>query len=454
VAPRVLSVFAADGVATHALPATGRVTIGRAPDNAVVIDDASVSRQHAAIEMGPPIQIEDLGSANGTRVRPAAASVETLELVEAKLVVGQRWDLTVNEPFNIGSALCVIRVGSDEAIADSARARKPGSGERAELPGVIVRSAETRRVYDLAVRIAQGPINVLVLGETGSGKEVLAQTIHRQSPRAKGPFVVLDCAALSESLAESELFGHEKGAFTGAAGTKAGLFEEADGGTIFLDEVGELPLTVQVKLLRVLEDGSVRRVGATTSRPVDVRVVAATNRNLAAEVKKGAFRQDLYFRLNGMTLTLPPLRERSEELFDLVQLFAERTAKVMGSQLPEISRPAMSVLEGHTWPGNVRELRNVVERAVVLAAGGEITPEHLLIERSDATAAPWVAADGGSSSGASLKGDLDALERARIEGALETCGGNQTKAAELLGMPRRTLVARLTEYGLTRPRKK
>ncbi len=444
----VLSVLLADGVATHALPKSGRVTIGRAPDNQIVIDDASVSRHHAGIDMGPSVFVEDLGSANGTRVRPREASTETIELVEIKLGVGERWELVVNEPINVGAALCVLRLATDEARAEPANARKAGSGERPDLPGVIVKAQETKRVYELASRIAQGPINVLVLGETGSGKEVLAQTIHRQSARSSGPFVVLDCAGLPESLAESELFGHEKGAFTGAAAPKPGLFEAADQGTIFLDEVGELPLSVQVKLLRVLEDGTVRRIGALAPRAVDVRVVAATNRDLAVEVKEGRFRQDLYFRLNGMTLTLPPLRARTEELFDLAQLFADRTARVMGKKPPALSRHALDALEAHAWPGNVRELRNVVERAVVLCVGEEIGPEHLMLE----TAARSV--PGRKLAGLSLQGDLDALERARIEAALSKCAGNQTKAAELLGMPRRTLVARLTQYGLTRPRKK
>jgi DNA-binding NtrC family response regulator len=445
----VLSVFAADGAVTHALPASGRVTVGRAPDNQIVIDDASVSRHHAVIDLGPPVTIEDLGSANGTRVRPEQSSAETIELVEAKLDPGVKWEIAVNDPFNVGSALCVLRIASDETVASAGTPRRSGSGERADLPGVIVKAPETRKVYDLAARIAQGPINVLILGETGSGKEVLAQAIHRQSPRASGPFVVLDCAALPEALAESELFGHEKGAFTGAAGAKEGLFEAADQGTIFLDEVGELTPAIQVKLLRVLEDGKVRRVGATAPKPVDVRVVAATNRDLAGEVKKGTFRQDLYFRLNGMTLTLPPLRARGEELHDLARLFAERTAKVMGGEAPEITPEALAVLAAHSWPGNVRELRNVIERAVVLAAAGKITPEHLMIESTSAAAAAPPLEDG-----ASLKDDLEAIERKRILDALEKCGGNQTKAAELLAMPRRTLVARLSEYGLTKPRKK
>lgn len=451
---RVLSVFAADSVATHSLPASGRVTVGRAPDNDVVIDDASVSRHHAVIDMGPPVKIEDLGSANGIRVRPRESSSETVELVEVKLGVGESWELAVNEPVNVGSALCVLRLTSDEAVAELGKPRKAGSGERADLPGVIVKAAETRRIFELAGRIAQGPINVLILGETGSGKEVLAQSIHRQSPRAKGPFVVLDCAALPESLAESELFGHEKGAFTGAGAQKAGLFEAADQGTIFLDEVGELPLTIQVKLLRVLEAGSVRRVGSVESRAVDVRVVAATNRDLVAAVKKGTFRQDLYFRLNGITLTLPPLRARTEELYDLAHLFADRTAKMMGHATPELSRETLAALEAHTWPGNVRELRNVIERAVVLATGGEVRPEHLMIEASSPASRGPLSVPKPAAQGASLKGDLDALERKRIVDAVDACGGNQTKAAEVLGMPRRTLVARLTAYGLTRPRTK
>jgi DNA-binding NtrC family response regulator len=303
-----------------------------------------------------------------------------------------------------------------------------------------------------------------LLGETGVGKEVLAEVVHRRSPRHGAPFLRLNCAALSETLLESELFGHEKGAFTGAAQAKPGLLETADGGTVFLDEIGELSAAMQVKLLRVLEDRKVTRVGALAARSIDVRFVAATNRDLEAEVQRGAFRQDLFFRLSGITLTIPPLRERRAEIEPLARLFAARSAAQLGRPAPGISRAALDALVRHSWPGNVRELRNVMERAVVLAEADEITPDHLLLPsakpaetRAAPSAAPAVdpapAAAGGAGA-AGLRAELDAIERQRILDALAAAAGNQTQAAAALGMSRRTFIARLDEYGIPRPRKR
>jgi transcriptional regulator with PAS, ATPase and Fis domain len=301
-----------------------------------------------------------------------------------------------------------------------------------------------RRVHLLARRAAAANINVLILGETGVGKEVLAESIHTQSPRAGKPFVRLNCAALSSSLLESELFGHEKAAFTDAREAKPGLLESAEGGTVLLDEIGELPSPLQVKLLRVIETREVMRVGALKPRAIDVRFLAATNRILEDEVARGAFRQDLYYRLNGISLVIPPLRARTDEIAPLARLFLDAAAKREGRPVPALSAAAIKLLEAYAWPGNVRELRNDMERALLLSTGDTITPEDLPVEKMRGTprATPIAAAP------APPRGD----DYQRIVDSLARCSGNQTRAAKLLGMSRRTFCARLKAYNIPRPR--
>jgi len=322
---------------------------------------------------------------------------------------------------------------------------------------------------ELAVKVAASELSVLILGETGVGKEVMAEAIHRLSPRSSNTFLRLNCAALTESLVESELFGHTRGAFTGANTAKAGLLESAQGGTVFLDEIGELSLTMQVKLLRVVEERRVTPVGGLRSRSIDVRFIAATNRDLEEEIVRGRFRQDLFFRLSAVTLVVPPLRERTEEIASLAEKFASLAAK---GPTPAMTDEAMQALLRYGWPGNIRELRNVVERAVLLSDGNEIDVRHLPLERMRATrsslppepvsgAAAIIHAPANASDDVdlsktlptSLHDDVRALERQRILDALERCAGNQTKAARLLGISRGTLVARITEYEIPRPRK-
>ena len=317
----------------------------------------------------------------------------------------------------------------------------------------VVLDPGMRRLHDVAARVARGTISVLLIGETGTGKEVLAELVHRASPRADGPLVRVNCAALTDSLVESELFGHEEGAFTGAQRERRGLLESADGGTAFLDEIGEVPLAIQAKLLRVLEEGKLVRVGASTPHTIDVRFVAATNRDLEAEIAAGRFRRDLYFRLCGAVLAIPPLRERRAEIEPLAWRFAAATARGIGRPPPRLSSDALAALHRHDWPGNVRELGNVVERAVLLCEGDAIEARHLSFGARGG-AAPMAVAPVEAAPSARLADELAALERHRILAALERSGGNQTRAAELLGMPRRTLIKRLQRYGVPRPRRR
>jgi DNA-binding NtrC family response regulator len=357
---------------------------------------------------------------------------------------------------------------------------------RSELLSISVEIETEERggmsgVEELVARVATSTISVLILGETGVGKEVLAESVHRQSLRADKAFLRLNCAALSEALLESELFGHERGAFTGAVAQKRGLLETADGGTVFLDEIGELPLSAQVKLLRVIEERMVTRVGGLASRALDVRFIAATNRDLEVEVARGTFRQDLFYRLNGVTIVVPPLRERKGEIERLARTFLVAAARGR-PRPPRLSAEALQMLLAYSWPGNVRELRNVIERAVLLSPDGEIAPKHLPTEKINAPVmarvsprvslpplpgmpqAPVPPFDHGTDawpvvretsppSGTGLRAELAAIERERILDALERSAWNQTKAARLLGMPRGQLMARLDQYGIARPRK-
>ena len=341
-------------------------------------------------------------------------------------------------------------------------------------------------VDDTLQRIAASKLSVLILGETGSGKEVMAERMHAASTRRDKPLLKLHCAALPETLLESELFGHERGSFTGAVKAKPGLLETADGGTVFLDEVGELPLSIQVKLLRVLEERKVLRIGALSPRTIDVRFIAATNRNLEIDITRGTFRADLYFRLSGTTLTLAPLRKRRREIAGLARGFLEETSTQMGRATPPtLSAEALELLESYPWPGNIRELRNTIERATVLCAGSQVLPEHLPVEKMRATVAlpveitpeaamapPPPPSRGGATLPPPVTGphepisDEDALnlpdqiradlaraEKARIIEAMRKAGGKQQVAASLLGISRRTLQRRLADYGIGRPRR-
>jgi two-component system response regulator AtoC len=412
------------GSADWRLPDEGSLDIGRSQACQLRIDHASVSRRHAVLHAGAPDAIEDTGSSNGTRVN------------------GQRISSAVKVPIHpgdtieIGKVLLVM-----QGIAVQARTSSPDGA-----------MARARRLIELA---APTTMTVLLLGETGVGKDVAAEQIHRSSPRAKGPLLRLNCAALSESLLESELFGHEKGAFTGAVVAKAGLLEAVGGGTLLLDEVGELPAAMQAKLLLVLERHEVIRVGSVRPRPIDVRFVAATNRDLEARIASEDFRRDLFYRLNGVTIRIPPLRERPDEIEPLARDFVQRACAANGRRLLSIAPQVMAELSRRSYPGNIRELKSLVERAVAFAEGASLDMATLTLAvaagaESDAAS---LDAPGSVQSPEGLRPEVLALERQRMAAALAECGGNQTRAAELLRMPRRTFVSKLSRYGLTGPRK-
>jgi DNA-binding NtrC family response regulator len=345
--------------------------------------------------------------------------------------------------------------GADALVSQaraSLRRARTGKAPAAPAPSTvgdaIVADPRSRHLYELVGKVAATTMTVLILGETGTGKELIAEALHRGSGRAGGPLVRLNCASLPDTLLESELFGHERGAFTGADRRKVGFLEAADGGTLFLDEIGEMPLALQAKLLRVLEARVIMRVGGTQEVPVDVRLIAATHRNLEEEVRAGRFREDLYFRISTFTLAVPPLRDRKDDILPLAEHFARTFAAELGQPPPILDEELRRALLAYRWPGNVRELRNAIERAVVMQSSGTIAVE-LLPERVRAAepAAGLVPAG----DGVDMREHIADVERAAIVAALEATNGNQTRAAERLGLSRRALIYKLEKYGLKAP---
>jgi two-component system response regulator AtoC len=530
------------------LPDGVDVTFGRSRGATVHVESEKVSRMHARIRRaGERVEVEDLGSRNGTRVntdkisgarqlvggdevvigpilaivnittglgRPSAVADATQG--EVRLAAEVDRATRYHRPLTVG----LLRVASDpaiEAIARSLRAmdllaedagddylvllpelgrtdgqaaidrmldfaRATGvsasaatvlcpddgtavetligklraalrSGARATAApvatdGPVVLDTAMRRVYSLVDRIAESPMTVLILGETGVGKELVAEAIHQRSSRRDQALIKLNCAALPESLLESELFGYERGAFTGAERRKVGFFEAANGGTLFLDEIGEMPLALQAKLLRVLERKVITRVGGTAEVATDARLIAATHRDLDAEVRAGRFRQDLMFRIGGFTLAVPPLRDRAGEIMPLAEHFALTTAAEQGRAAPRITDDARDALVAYGWPGNVRELRNAIERALVLCGDAiELAdlPEKLRDAGQRVRPVAPAAAD--------MRGHLAEVERAAIVAALEAEAQNQTRAARRLGLSRRALIYKMEKYGLKEPPK-
>jgi len=315
---------------------------------------------------------------------------------------------------------------------------------------IVGESKEMHHIAQLVTKVAQGNATVLIQGESGTGKEVVANAIHRQSQRADKPFTVINCAAIPADLLESELFGFEAGAFTGAQRRKKGLLEVADKGTLFLDEIGEMKPETQAKILRVLETRTLRRVGGTSDIKVDVRFIAATNQDLRTAVREGTFREDLYYRLQVMVIDLPPLRERMQDLEIFISAFIDEFNQTMGKDITGVSQEALEPMMRYHWPGNIRELRNVIERGLVLCDGREIQLGHLPAELSDRAIAPGGLTSPGDlpPQGVNLEEMVSQLERRLIEEALTKTGGNQTEAAEMLSISRDQLRYRLEKYGL------
>jgi DNA-binding NtrC family response regulator len=434
-------VVAGHGKLTTHVIATAAIVIGRDPDCDLVIDHPTLSRRHAILRLGPPLTIQDLGSKNGVRV-----SRKTMH-------GGAPVELEPGETFRIGGFSFNL-VGRDLADASSGNA------------------PERLRVVDPTVEgvppfirdVATSGTSVLVLGESGAGKDVLAETLHALSERT-GELARVNCAALAEPLIESELFGHEKGAFTGATASKAGLLESAQGGTVFLDEIGEMPLSIQAKLLRAIESREILRIGSVRPIKIDVRFIAATNRDLPAEVAAKRFRHDLFFRLDGITLVVPPLRERRDRIPALAIRFLEASSKKLGRSSLKIAPDVFDALVDYDWPGNVRELKAVAERSVLLARGGEIRVEHLAFSpravAGDALATAPTPSIAVAVAGTSADDDDPALaqltaaqraQRRELIDALEKCSGNQTRAAKILGISRTTMVNRLKLFRIARPR--
>ena len=530
------------------LPDAVALTFGRSRGATIHVDSEKVSRLHARVRRtGDVIEVEDLGSRNGTRVNgekirgltrvtsgdeismgPILAIVGVASGLrrsssvadglagEARLVAEVDRSVRYHRPLTIG----LVRIASDPVIDAISRALRPmdliaedagddyflilpelgrtegnvaverlldlaraaggpvsaatalcpddgttvetligclrgglrtGRPPRPTAASVatgnepILLDAAMRRVYSLVDRIAETPMTVLILGETGVGKELVCEAIHQRSARRDHPLIKLNCAALPENLLESELFGHERGAFTGAERRKIGFFEAADGGTLFLDEIGEMPLPLQAKLLRVLERKVITRVGGTTEVATNVRMIAATHRDLEAEVRAGRFREDLMFRIGGFTLVVPPLRDRPTEIVPLAERFAFSAATEQGRTPPVIADDARDALAGYAWPGNVRELKNAVERALVLC-GDQITGADLPEKLRDARQRVRLVVPT-----ADMRGQVAEVERAAIVAALEADAQNQTRAARRLGLSRRALIYKMEKYGLKPP---
>jgi len=424
------------------LPCRGDVVIGRGADVELRLSDPSVSRRHAVARVHPDgVVVDNLGQdgtlVNGERIlRGCRLRVgDTLRICDAMLVL--------YESALPGPAPAPVVSASDLARGGLAVFGTRKIGRRT----VTIADPAMIRLYSLIDRLAAVDLPILICGETGSGKELAATAVHERSPRGDGPLVAVNCAAIPETLLESELFGYERGAFSGAVAAKAGLFEAASGGTLFLDEIGDLPLSVQGKLLRVLETRRVTRIGDIREREVDVRLVAATNRDLQDEVVRGRFRKDLYYRLSGGTLVVPPLRERMNELPLLAQALLSDARARAGTRPMSLAPEAIAELSRHAWPGNVRELKNVMEYLAAAHPETTLGAAHVAarLELRAAPANPWPRAHGEFQP---IADELRELETRRMREALEATGWNQTRAAELIAMPVRTFFAKVKQYGL------
>ncbi|MEK6769234.1 MAG: sigma-54 dependent transcriptional regulator [Gemmatimonadota bacterium] len=360
----------------------------------------------------------------------------------------------IAKPFRADEVVLVLRKAEErEQLRREVESLRSALGPGAASPHIVAESPAMKAALDIIAKVAPHRTTVLITGPSGTGKEVLARELHRLSPRVEQPFVAVNCAAIPEALLESELFGHVRGSFTGAVSDHRGLFEQASGGTLFLDEIGDLPTPLQAKLLRVLQDGEVRRVGDRSSRRVDARVVAATARDLETDVATGRFREDLFYRLNVVAVRLPPLAERPEDVPLLIRALLERHSARLRCPVPVIEPEAHRAMLDHAWPGNVRELENALERAMVLVRGGVIRRSDLPHSVRDSvaldSAAPALRAQGRIAADLSLKKHAGAAEGEAIRAALQRTDGNRREAAALLGISVRTLFYKLKELGIT-----
>jgi two-component system response regulator AtoC len=353
----------------------------------------------------------------------------------------------ISKPFKNDEIVLVLKKAEErERLKEENQRLREDIEREYSFSSIIGKNSRMREVFSLIKKVCDFKTSVLILGESGTGKELIARAIHYNSNRKKGPFVAVNCGAIPENLLESELFGHVKGAFTDAVADKAGLFEQADTGTLFLDEIGEMPPFLQVKLLRVLQEGEIRPVGASSSKKVDVRIVSATSRDLAAEIVSGRFREDLFYRINVFCVKVPPLRERTEDIPLLVDHFLQKYSALLGKSAVRLSSGFLTSLMEYDWPGNVRELENCIERGLVLCEENfidvECLPEKLRQER-EVTGGGGILADG-----LSLKRAGELLEQEYIRKALERTGGNRTHAARILEISLRALLYKMKEYGL------
>ncbi|MDX2175817.1 MAG: sigma-54 dependent transcriptional regulator [Candidatus Sumerlaeia bacterium] len=408
-----------------------------------LLNNAQVDVVVTDMKMGALTGMDVMRHALTLQPRPAVIILTahgTIESAVDALKEGAYFYLT--KPVNVKE----LRAQVEKAAEHSSLVRENQSlraqlDKRFGIQGMVGETGEMQKLFEQLRLIAPTKVTVLIEGESGTGKEVLARAIHQASPRARKPFVAVHCAALPETLLESELFGHERGAFTGAVARKPGRFELANGGTILLDEVGEIPLAMQVKLLRVLEAREIQRVGGTETLKVDVRVLAATNRELADEVAEGRFREDLYYRLNVVHMQLPPLRARRADVSILARHFIEEFARENGRQVPELTREAIEALQSYHWPGNIRELRNVMENTFVFLRGDAIGPADLPAHvKGDAAPSETISFPLGM--------PLEEVETRYLQAMLAKADGNRTRASELLGISRRTLQRRIKELGL------
>jgi DNA-binding NtrC family response regulator len=415
-----------------------KVEIGSSPDNDIVLDDNAVSRFHAMIEVDERgYLLRDLGSKNGTYV--GGLGVREIYLEDGTT-------------FRMGTTRIRFNVTGEGAEVHFSNKRKFGQ--------LLGESLAMREIFSLLERVAPSDATVLVEGESGTGKELVAEALHSHSPRSDKPFIVIDCSAIPRDLIESELFGHIKGAFTGATGNRKGAFEAAEGGTLFLDELGELDLDLQPKLLRALEKREIKPVGSNETIKTDVRVVAATNRNLIHEVKEGNFREDLYYRFAVIKIELPPLRDRPEDIPVLVEHFLKSANEMAGRDGVDVSYKTMEKLKRHRWPGNVRELKNFVERAVLLTQGDEIetrflqahepTPEKPKAAQESAASMADLAIEEGLPFKDAKNRLIEEFEKSYWMRLLEGTDGNVSKAARIAGVHRKSVEYILKKLDLSR----